>query len=108
MKRTLTSLGIVVSPPLQPARSCTTFIVPGPPTPLNRGGISVDRPPFSSVNKTLRHVKLDGECDEAHTNVTRHEGGKPNAAARTSAAEKGGFGVSPDYGNPTRAHAEEG
>jgi hypothetical protein len=33
---------------------------------------------------------------------------KPSATARPSAAEKGGSGVSPDYGNPTRTHAEEG
>jgi hypothetical protein len=32
---------------------------------------------------------------------------KPSAAARPSAAVKWGSGVSPDYGNPTRTHAEE-
>jgi len=33
---------------------------------------------------------------------------KPSAAARPSEVEKGGSGVFPDYGNPTRTHAEEG
>jgi len=33
---------------------------------------------------------------------------KSSDAAWLSEAEKGGSGVSPDYGNPTRAHAEEG
>jgi hypothetical protein len=32
---------------------------------------------------------------------------KSSAAARPSAAETGGSGVSPDYGNPTRTQAEE-
>jgi hypothetical protein len=32
---------------------------------------------------------------------------KPSAAARPSAAEKRGVRGSPDYGNPTRTHAEE-
>jgi hypothetical protein len=31
---------------------------------------------------------------------------EPSTAARLSAAEKGGSGVSLDYGNPTRTHAE--
>jgi hypothetical protein len=33
---------------------------------------------------------------------------KPSVAARPSAAEKGGFGVSHDCGNPPRTPAEEG
>jgi hypothetical protein len=32
---------------------------------------------------------------------------KPSAAARPSASDKGGSGVSPDYDNPARTHAEE-
>jgi hypothetical protein len=32
---------------------------------------------------------------------------KPSAAARPSAAENGDSGASPDYGNPSRTHAEE-
>jgi hypothetical protein len=41
-----------------------------------------------------------------HKTPTRRR--KPSAAATPSAAEKGGSGVSPNYGNPTRTHAEEG
>jgi hypothetical protein len=33
---------------------------------------------------------------------------KPSTAARQSAAEKGGSGVSSDYDSPTRSQAEEG
>jgi hypothetical protein len=33
---------------------------------------------------------------------------KPSAAVKPSAEEKGDPGASPDYGNPTRTHAEEG
>ena len=34
-----------------------------------------------TVNEALRAVKLDGKCDEAHTDLTRHHGMSPVAAS---------------------------
>ena len=58
----------------------------------------------------------EGGSGESPPTTTQHSAPtrrrRPSAASRPIAAEKGGSGVSPDYGNfdsnPTRTHAEEG
>jgi hypothetical protein len=52
-----------------------------------------------------RGVRESPPTTTQHCTPTRRR--KPSAAAMPSAAEKGDSGVSPDYGNPTRTHAEE-
>jgi hypothetical protein len=69
---------ITACPPLQPAQSSITFIEPGSPhAAALRRYLSSIEPIFFPVNGALHAVKLDGKCDEAHTDLTRHRGKSP-------------------------------
>jgi hypothetical protein len=75
MNSPLTSPDIVVSPPLQRAQYQIALNSPGSAfAGGDRGGISGDLTDFSSTNGALHAVKVKGECDESHSDLTRHRG----------------------------------
>ena len=75
MNRKFTSPDSVLSPPLQRAKYIIAFN--SPVSALaggDRGDISGDLTDFSSTNGALRAVKEKVECNESHSDLTRHRG----------------------------------
>ena len=75
MNRTVTSPGIVASPPLQRTQFFIAYNSPGSThTPLDRGGISDDLTGFFSTNRALRAVKGTQKGNASYVGLTWHCG----------------------------------
>jgi hypothetical protein len=77
MKRTRTSSNITARPLCNQRRTVSRLSHLESPCRCFEAISQLNRAAFFPVNGALRAVKLDGKCDEAHTDLTRHRGKSP-------------------------------